>query len=210
MENIRETEAETEAEATVYVDPSCPFAWITSSWLREVADQTGIAARHELMSLSVVNEGRELEEWYRDYNERAWRPARVAAAVHAATDDKTWGDFYRVFGQRRHVEGLRDDAQNIKLTLTELGLPAELGGAAEDPAWDEDLRRRTATATQRVGGDVGTPILHVAGKGFFGPVLTSVPRKEAAVQLWQAVKTLATEPAFSEIKGARDERLQTV
>lgn len=196
-------------EVTIYVDPSCPFAWITSSWLGEVADRTGLEVHCELMSLSVINEGRELDEWYRDFNERAWRPARVAAAVHAASDQKCWAEFYGLFGQRRHVEGLRDNVRNIELTLAELGLPTELARAAEDPTWDPDLRRRTSTATQPLGGDDGTPILHVAGRGFFGPVLTAVPRGDAAVRLWRAVKTLATEAAFSEIKGARDEQLQT-
>jgi hypothetical protein len=194
---------------TVYVDPTCPFAWITSRWLDEVERDTGLAVRRELMSLSVVNEGRELDGWYRDYNDRAWRPARVAAALLASAHARRWPDFYRVFGHRRHVGGLRDDARNIRLTLDELGLPADLQGAAEDIRWDADLRRRTSEATAPLTDDGGTPILHIGARGFFGPVLTAVPRGEAAVRLWEAVRTLATTGAFSEIKGARDEQLQT-
>jgi hypothetical protein len=194
---------------TAYLDPTCPFAWITSSWLAEVETQSGLAVRRELMSLSVVNEGRELDAWYRDYNERAWRPARVAAALLASPHADLWTDFYEVFGRRRHVEGLRDDARNIALTLDELGIPAELAHAAEDSSWDADLRNRTKAATAPLTDDGGTPILHIADRGFFGPVLTAVPRGDAAVRLWQAVATLATTPSFSEIKGTRDERLQT-
>jgi hypothetical protein len=198
-----------EVAATVYVDPTCPFAWITSRWLNEVATKTGLQIQRELMSLSVVNEGRELDEWYRDYNERAWRPARVAAALLASPQAHRWPDFYEAFGRRRHIEGLRDDTSNLTLTLDELGLPAGLADAAEDEDWDNDLRRRTATAMAPLSGDGGTPALHIGGRGFFGPVLTAVPRGDDAVRLWEAVSILATTDAFSEIKGPRDEQLQT-
>lgn len=204
MENITRPDG----AATVYLDPTCPFAWIASRWLHEVATTTGLRVRRELMSLSVVNEGRELDEWYRDYNERAWRPARVAAALLASSDAHRWPDFYEAFGRRRHIDGLRDDARNITLTLDELGLPAGLADAAEDEGWDDDLRRRTATATAPLS-EGGTPALHIGGRGFFGPVLTAVPRGDDAVRLWEAVSILATTEAFSEIKGARHEQLQT-
>lgn len=195
--------------ATIYVDPTCPFAWITSKWLAEVELHAGLRVRRELMSLSVVNEGRELDAWYRDYNEGAWRPARVAAALLASAHAKHWADFYERFGQRRHVGGLRDDAQNIALTLDELQLPAGLAAAAEDTSWDADLRARTKVATALLTDDGGTPIVHIGDRGFFGPVLTAVPRGDAAVRLWHAVSTLATIPSFSELKGARDEHLRT-
>lgn len=194
---------------TAYLDPACPFAWITSSWLAEVETKSGLAVRRELMSLSVVNEARELDAWYRDYNERAWRPARVAAALLASPHADLWPAFYEAFGHRRHVRGLRDDAQNVALTLHELGIPARLAHAAEDSSWDADLRNRTKAATAPLTGDGGTPILHIADRGFFGPVLTAVPRGDAAVRLWQAVSILAASPSFSEIKGAREDELHT-
>ncbi|MGZ4598770.1 mycothiol-dependent nitroreductase Rv2466c family protein [Oryzihumus sp.] len=196
--------------ATVYVDPSCPFAWITSRWLAEVEAGSGLAVDLELMSLSAVNEGRELEAWYRDYNERAWGPARVAAAILATPAYASqWACFYAAFGQRRHVGGDRDDARNIALTLAELGLPAELSDAAGDCSWDADLRRRTATATAPLAGEGGTPVVHVNGRAFFGPVLTEIPRGAMAVRLWQAMTVLTTTPGFSEVKGARDDQLRT-
>lgn len=196
-------------EVTVYVDPTCPFAWITSQWLGEVRHLTGLSVRRELMSLSVVNEGRALSGWYRDYNEQAWRPARVAAAVLASDGAQPWARFYAGFGRRRHVEGLRDDTANLTRTLAELQLPAALAAAAEDPSWDEDLRRRTTTGCAPLGAEGGTPVVHLAGRAFFGPVLTAIPRAEAAVRLWDAVVALAGTPAFSELKGARDEQLHT-
>jgi hypothetical protein len=200
---------ETKSDAvTAFLDPTCPFAWITSRWLGEVERATGVTVRRELMSLSAVNEGRELDDWYRDYNERAWRPARVAAALLASAGADRWPEFYDAFGTRRHIDGLRDDTRNLALTVNALGLPSQLVDAAEDPSWDTDLRRRTATAVAPLKDAGGTPVLHVAGRGFFGPVLTAVPRAEHAVRLWEAVATLATTTGFSEIKGARDNELR--
>jgi hypothetical protein len=193
----------------VFLDPTCPFAWITSMWLEEVERATGLGIRRELMSLSAVNEGRELDDWYRDYNERAWRPARVAAALLASPDADRWPDFYESFGKRRHIDRLRDDATNLAFTVDELGLSPRLVEAAEDSSWDDDLRRRTATALAPLKGEGGTPVLHVTDRGFFGPVLTEVPRAEHAVRLWAAIATLATTSGFSEIKGARDDELRT-
>ena len=207
--NLLSMETIDPGSVTAFLDPTCPFAWIASRWLDEVEKRTGLAVRRELMSLSVVNEGRDLDGWYRDYNDRAWRPARVAAALLATPHADRWPDFYRVFGDRRHVAGLRDDERNLRLTLDELGLPADLQDAAEDSSWDADLRTRTTAATAPLADDGGTPILHLGARGFFGPVLTAVPRGDAAVRLWDAVRTLAATAAFSEIKGPRDEMLQT-
>ena len=204
-----ETIAAACAETVVYADPTCPFAWITSQWLMEVHRQGAAVVHRELMSLSAVNEGRELDGWYREYNDGAWRPARVAAALLDSPHAKAWDDFYQAFGQRRHVQGVRDDDANLAATLAELGLPAGLAAAAGDDRWDDDLRRRTAMACGPLRGDGGTPVLRVRGRAYFGPVLTAIPRGAEAVALWQAVQTLTATPAFSEIKGARDENLHT-
>lgn len=195
--------------AIVFVDPQCPFAWITAQWLREVERRSGLDVRVELMSLACVNEGRDLDDWYREYNEQAWRPARVAAALLASPAADRWPDFYARFGTRRHVDGLRDNAANLTATLSELGLPDSLYQAAEDPAWDDDLRARTRPAVDPSGSDGGTPMIHTAGRAFFGPVLTAIPRAHEAVQIWDAVSTLAGSAKFAEISGDRAEELQT-
>jgi Mycothiol-dependent nitroreductase Rv2466c len=198
-------ERKTSEAVTLFVDPTCPFAWITSRWLVEVSLLTPIEVRLELMSLSVVNEGRDLDGWYRDYNDKAWQPARIGAALLASPAAEAWPAFYSAFGWRRHVEGVRDDDANARSTLQDLGLPTALTEAADDTRWDPELRRRTAHACQPLHGDGGTPVLHLGPRAYFGPVLTAIPRGDAAVHLWQAVQTLAHTPQFSEIKGPRDE-----
>lgn len=196
-------------DVTAFVDPQCPFAWITTQWLVEAARYRGLSVRIELMSLSCINEGRELDPWYREYNQQAWGTARVAAALLASTDAACWPRFYATYGQRRHVEGMRENSRNLDLTLTELALPAALAEAAQDTGWDEDLRARTRVATRPAGGQGGTPMVHIRKRAFFGPVLTEIPRGEDASRLWDAVSHLAGTSGFAELRGARADDLHT-
>ena len=161
------------------------------------------------MSLSCVNEGRDLDEWYRQYNDEAWAAARVAAALLDSDQASMWPRFYENFGHRRHVDGLSDNPANLAKTIAELGLPADLLDAAGDSFWDDSLRRRTAAA---VAGraDGGTPMLHVRERPFFGPVLTEIPRGDEAVTLWGAVDTLAAARGFSAITTERSDQLHTL
>ena len=196
------------ASVTVFVDPQCPFAWITAQWLLEVARHTALDVDVELMSLACVNEGRDLDDWYRQYNDDAWAAARVAAALLDSSQAATWPRFYETYGHRRHVEGLRDNPANLAKTIAELGLPAGLLDAAGDSAWDDGLRARTAEALAG-RDDGGTPMLHLRERAFFGPVLTEIPRGHAAVELWGAADTLARTVGFSAMTTQRSDELHT-
>lgn len=193
----------------IFVDPQCPFAWITFQWLQEVRRVNGLEIRLELMSLSCLNEGRELDPWYRTYNDEAWAAARVAAALLKSPEASLWPTFYEVFGGRRHVQGIRDNPLNLERTISELGLPADLLEAAAEPRWDRDLRERTARAIIDRDGVAGTPMLHLHGRSFFGPVLTEVPHGADAVRLWDAIDVLSRTAGFSSLTTERSDELQT-
>jgi hypothetical protein len=191
----------------VYVDPCCPFAWITSRWLAEVERQRPVALDVRLVSLSVINEHRELDDWYRGFNDRAWGPARVFAAVREEHGPDGARAFYEAFGRRFHVGRDEELATVVPLALTTCGLPESLAAAADDPSWDAELRSSTDEALGPVGVDVGTPVLHLDGTAVFGPVLTSCPRGDDAVQLFDAMRTMLAQPAFSDLRRRRNDTL---
>lgn len=65
------------------------------------------------------------------------------------------------------------------------------------------IEESTRLALERVGGESGTPIITFGapdGPTFFGPVISQVPRGPAAVELWEAVETIALHPSFTELK----------
>ena len=201
------TTIDTPTPVTVYVDPCCPFAWITSRWLVEVARQRPVTLDVRLVSLSVINEGRDLDDWYRAFNDRAWGPARVFAAVESEHGVAGARPFYDAFGRRFHVAGDEELGSVVPAALAACGLPPSLARAADDPRWDARLRATTDEALGPVGLDVGTPVIHLDGTAVFGPVLTSCPRGDDAVRLFDAVRTMLAQPAFSDIRRRRNETL---
>jgi 2-hydroxychromene-2-carboxylate isomerase len=187
----------------IWVDPLCPWAWITSRWILEVEQVRDVTATFHVMSLAVLNEGRDLPEQYVEMMAKAWGPVRVLTAVQQAHGDDAVREVYGAMGRRIHNEGITDFAEVIAGALEEVGLEADLIGAAEDSSIDEALKASHHAGMDPVGMDVGTPVIHVGDVAFFGPVVTPIPRGEAAGRLFDGVVLVAGTPGFYEIKRTR-------
>jgi hypothetical protein len=185
-----------------WFDPSCPFTWQTSRWLREAAAARGLPVDWRLMSLAVLNADKDVPEQWREHVARGAVATRVFAAVRAAAGPEELGRFYAEVGARVHEQGAVLGADVFREALAAVGLPAEL--AEDDDAHQAAVEASHAESQERVGAESGSPVTAFAGApGFFGPIVTPAPVGEDALRLFDGLALVSAVPGFSELKGAR-------
>ena len=190
--------------ADFWFDPVCPWAWLTSRWLLEVERVRPVQARWHVMSLAYLNQDRDLPEDYRKGMRAAWGPVRVCIAAAQQHGDDVLGPLYTALGTRFHLRQEPNERATIEAALTDAGLPTALADAMDSEDYDEELKRSHHAGMDQVGRDVGTPVISVAGKAIFGPVITPAPKGEDAGRLWDGVLLVTGTDGFYELKRTRD------
>ena len=186
-----------------WFDPTCPWAWMTSRWMLEVEKVRDIELTFHVMSLSVLNEGRDLDPGYREIIDAAWIPARVALLVEQRHGSAKLAEFYTAIGTRFHPGEEPKTVETIKAALDEVGADSDIIDIAQTDAIDEDLRRSHHEGMDPVGDEVGTPVIHINGKALFGPVISPAPKGEEAGDLFDGFEKVTAYDGFFEMKRTR-------
>ncbi|WP_435299753.1 mycothiol-dependent nitroreductase Rv2466c family protein [Timonella sp. A28] len=196
-------ESNTHNVADFWFDPLCPWAWMTSRWMDEVAQVRDVTVRWHVMSLSVLNADRELPPHYRELMDDGWGGVRTLIAAAHHHGEQVLKPLYDAIGTRYHPQGRTDRKQVVIEALAEVGLPESLIDAYDSTDYDEELTLSHKQGITLVGEDVGTPIVAFNNTAFFGPVVTPTPRGEDAGKLWDGCVLVASTPGFFELKRTR-------
>ena len=211
-----------DADLHFYFDPVCPFAWMTSKWVRMVADQRDYRVDWRFISLRLLNANVDyathFPEYYEDEHTAGLRLLRVFGRVRKEHGRAVIDRLYSAIGGRLFETprdglpaGALGTAPLLEPLLRVAGLPTELAETLDDAGYDDEIRVETDEALALTGRDVGTPILHFQppdGTAFFGPVISRLPSPDDAVALWDHVIGLASFPGFAELKRSLREQPQ--
>ena len=212
-----------EADVRFYFDPVCPFAWMTSKWVRMVAAQRDDTVDWRFISLRLIHSHLDYDTHfpagYEEGHTSGLRLLRVAARARAEHGRDAVGSFYEqvsaeIFdapGSAELTPAVRGGRPFAAAALARAGLPVGLADALDDTTWDAEILAEGEEALALTGKDVGTPILHFSppeGTALFGPVISRLPSQEDAVRLWDHVTALAAFPGFAELKRSLRERPQ--
>lgn len=214
------------ADINFYFDPVCPFAWMTSKWIRMVSAQRDYSVDWRFISLRQINSHIDYEAHfpprYEAGHTAGLRLLRVAAKARAEHGPDAVGKLYAGYGAHifdgdapRQDDDPHSDVRGTRAfvapILADAGLPAGLADALDDASYDTLIQAESDEALSLTGKDVGTPIIHFeppAGTAFFGPVISRLPNEQDALRLWDHVIGLASFPGFAELKRSLRERPQ--
>lgn len=194
---------DTRTTADFWFDPICPWAWLSSRWMKQVEQVRDVDTQFHVMSLAYLNQDRDLSDDYREMLNTAWGPVRVCIAAEQEHGSEVLDRLYTELGTRFHVQAQERDRSVVEDALRAAGLPVELADAMNSERYDEVLKKSHDEGMDQVGSDVGTPVIAFEGVAFFGPVVTPAPKGEAAGKLWDGVRLVAATEGFYELKRSR-------
>jgi predicted DsbA family dithiol-disulfide isomerase len=184
----------------MYIDPACPWAWLTSRWLFEAEKVRSFTVVTKVFSLAEVNRDR---EQFREHLEALARPPRVLVAARRAGGEAAMRAVYTEMGEAHHErnEPLSDDT--LRGAVTAAGLDPSLVSTALS---DDDIQAAVLAEHAEVAdrGAFGVPTLSVDGSpAYFGPIVDRRINGEEAGSLWDIALPLLLHPHVFELKRAR-------
>jgi hypothetical protein len=188
----------------MWFDTLCPWAWMTSRWLVEVAKVRDISIQWNVMSLFFLNESRShISADYLDNAKKALGPLRIIVAAERLYGNQVAGELYTAFGEEIHLNKMKFSPELNSKVLGKFSFPVDLLPFADDVSLDELILKSHKAGIDRVGEDVGTPIVSIEGISFFGPVISPAPKGEDAGKLFDGAFAVASYPGFFEMKRTR-------
>ncbi|MCA0322856.1 MAG: disulfide bond formation protein DsbA [Actinobacteria bacterium] len=188
---------------TFHFDPACPWAWMTSRWMSEVAEHRDLDLTWALMSLRYLNEDRDIDQGYRDFIATRQDLSGAIAAAVLRDGPQVAAPLYTAIGTRAHPQGRRDYDAIIADAFAEAAVTPVSQAEIDADATQALLREGTAAVIAKVGEDVGTPTIDIDGAAMFGPVVTPAPKGQAALDLWDGLVLVTRTPGFYELKRSR-------
>lgn len=184
------------ADVDLYLDPTCPFSWVTARWLLDAAPSAGASVTLRQMNLAVLNEGQDADEEHQHMMERSKQLGRLFAAA----GPEAFAGLYDSIGRRMHVRREKLSMARVREALAENGLDESLADAQDDDGFDRAVRQAHQASQDALGDEGGSPIIAVDGRAFSGPVLTRAPSKEDGVRLLEAVLTAVSVAEFAALQ----------
>ncbi|CAO0833968.1 hypothetical protein SMICM17S_08081 [Streptomyces microflavus] len=176
--------------ADIWVDPRCPWAWITSRWMLEVEQVRPLETRFHIMSLSVLNEGREVPEKYRQGMIDGWACVRVCVAAQQRHGNEVLRPLYNAMGRLIHHDKAGLGPDMISAALAEAGLPADLTRPGRTPpGTSREAARagsdRRAVTRRVVSNQRWVTVLRVGVASVMRKEVEGIARRGSEVTAWR-------------------------
>ncbi len=187
-----------------WFDPACPWTWITSRWMVEVAPLRDLDITWKTFSLLHLN-GSGISDEYRLPLEGQWAGLRVIEAARAGYGNDAVAALYTAFGAHIHHDG-DELLSGLAAAVGEAGVDPTVLAHGDDASWDHGIRMSTDEGIALVGKGVGIPIIRIAGSKsvMFGPVMSPAPTGDDALKVWDAFALLAQVEGVYEVKRTRE------
>jgi 2-hydroxychromene-2-carboxylate isomerase len=196
-----------------FVDPSCPWAWITSRWVAEVAPRRDLSVTWRSHCLEIRDDYGVAPTVPEEFRERALashavshRMLRVFEAARSSSGEAAVDALYTEWGRRFFAAGHANDDTLLEACIAGCGLDPGLLDAAGDEKWDTPIVEAMEVAYAFGGPKTQTPTIVVRDDpphGFKGPVMAPAPTGGAALELWDAIVVLSRTSGFFEITRPR-------